>query len=316
MLRAPEQAIVWPKPPDAPRVRYIGALTSSEDLHPAKSFGEVLDELISGPIPPSPLVKPHAVAVHSGGERVAVADTDAACVHVFDLAARHYTRIESSGSSSQRLECPTGVGWDGDTLWIADARLHTAIMIAPNGAGRLVGIDALKRPAGLVCCPADGLTYISDAGSHAVLAFNRQGEFVRQFGTQGGEPGQFNFPAQIACGSDGTLVVADAMNFRVQRLRPDGTPINAFGQKGDATGDFGLPKGVAVDAHGNIWVVDANFENVQAFSPEGQLLMVLGSEGHDPGEFWLPAGAFIDARQRMWIADTYNRRVQVFELLP
>lgn len=315
LLVPPEPPIVWPKPPDAARVRYIGELKSSADLSPAKPFAQVVNELFYGPEAPRALVKPHAVAVHPDGVRVAVADTDAACVHVFDMARRSYRQIGAEAPPGPRLECPTGVAWEGETLWVADAKLHAVVIVRPDGGSRAVGADLLRRPAGIAASRVAPLMYVSDAGAHAVVAFDREGRQALKFGEQGTGPGQFNFPAQVACGPDGTVVVADAMNFRVQRFTPDGSPLGAFGRKGDAPGDFALPKGVAVDAEGNLWVVDGHFENVQAFTPAGELLMAIGREGHEPGEFWLPAGLCIDAQRRIWIADTYNRRIQVFELL-
>jgi sugar lactone lactonase YvrE len=316
LLVPPEPPIVWPKPPDAPHVRYLGELKSSTDLHAPKPAGQVWRELLYGPEAPSILVKPHAVAVSADGNRLAVTDTDSACVHVFELDPRRYQRIEGWGGPNQRFECPTGVAWDGNTLWVADSKLHAVAMIPPGGAGRLIGADLLRRPAGLAFSSSTGQAYVADAGGHAIVAFDRQGKEVLRFGKQGTIPGELNYPGHLAVAPDGTLVVADSLNFRVQRFGPEGNPLGAFGQKGDAPGDFSLPKGVAVGLDGNIWVVDASFENLQAFTPSGQLLMAFGEEGQKPGEFWLPAGACIDAKGRLWVADTYNRRVQVFELLP
>jgi DNA-binding beta-propeller fold protein YncE len=331
-LAAPEPAIVWPPAPDEPRVRYVGSLTGSEDLGIRKSLGEVWDELIFGPKPPSRLVSPQAVAVDAAGNRVAVADVNGKCVHVFDLAARAYaplvavgtpggstraptSRPDGAGAGGDLLESPVAVCWAGDTLWAADSRLHGLAVFGPRGASRWVGLDRLKRPAGMAYCPSNQLCYVCDAGADRVLAFDAAGQVVLEFGSRGSGPGQFNCPSHIACGPDGSLVIADSFNGRLQRCGVDGAPIGQIGRKGDAAGDLALPKGVAVHPGGSIWVVDANFENVQAFTPEGQLLMALGREGHGPGEFWLPAGLCIDSQKRMWVADTHNQRVQVFAIL-
>ncbi len=307
-------AVVWPKPPDAPRVRYLGQITGSKDLQPAKSLSQSWDELVHGPGQPVLLLNPHAVAVHADGWRVAVADTSAGCVHVLNLQDHTYRVERACGSPPRGIESPVAVAWVGDQVWFVDARLH-AIGVLGDGAGRWIGEEVLKRPAGLACSPQGERIYVADAGLHGILVFDQQGRLERQFGTQGADAGQFNYPSHIACGPDGTLVVADSLNFRVQRLSPDGTPLSLFGRKGDAAGDLALPKGVAVDSDGHIWVVDAHFENVQAFTAEGQLLLAIGGEGQGTGEFSLPAGACIDNRRRLWVADTYNRRVQVFELL-
>ncbi len=316
-LAPPDPPIVWPTPPDQPRVRFLGQIRGSTDFRPRdKSVGESWNEFLYGPKPASMFVTPHAVAVDPDGQRAAVADTGGACVHMLDWAGLRYDRKDAAGAPPQRFQCPIAVAWAGDTLWVADAKLHALAIIEPSGTSRWVGGDALKRPAGLAYCPENDLFYVADTGTHEILAFDRRGTPVLQFGSRGSGPGQFNTPSHVACGPGPTIAVADSLNFRVQRLGPDGAPLGTFGQKGDAPGDFALPKGIAFDPDGHLWVVDAHFENVQAFTPQGQLLLVIGHEGREPGEFCLPAGLCIDAKRRLWIADSYNRRVQVFELMP
>ena len=323
----PDPAIVWPNPPDAPRVRFVGQLQSSDDLGQAKRFIDAWNELLYGPVEPARLITPYAVAVDAGGHRVAVADTNGACVHVFDLGRREYERIEDYGRKSpdgqntggspvpHEGRVPVGVAWANDVLCVADSKLGCVALVEPDGSSRLIGTDILQRPAGVAFDPTSEQIFVCDTGMHCVFVFDLAGRLIRRFGQRGSGPGEFNFPTHLACGPQGVVVVADTLNFRIQRFAGDGTPRGMFGSKGDATGDFALPKGVAIAADGTLWVVDAQFENVQAFTSEGDLLLAFGGEGHGPGEFWLPAGICIDRQQRMWIADSYNRRVQVFELL-
>ncbi|MFQ5490575.1 MAG: 6-bladed beta-propeller [Phycisphaerae bacterium] len=315
LLVAPEPPLVWPVPPDSARVRYVGQLTGSADTDTRTPSAKFWQELLHGPTAPSMMITPYAVAVGPQGRRVAVADTNGRCVHLFDVANPSYQRLEMADRSGKRLECPVGVAWVGQELWVADSELHAVVASVGVGGGRLLGQDVLKRPSGLTYCPSNQLCYVADADAHAIYAFDRRGEMVFQFGSKGAGPGQFNRPTHLTCDQD-ALLVADSMNFRVQRLALDGSPLAMVGRIGDAAGDLSLPKGVALDASGNQWIVDAHYENVQAFDAQGRLLMALGREGQDPGEFWLPAGACIDVKQRLWVADTYNRRVQVFELLP
>ena len=58
VLTPPQTPIVWPTPPDAARVQYVGEIRSSADLQPEKSMRQVWDELIHGPAAPSMLVTP------------------------------------------------------------------------------------------------------------------------------------------------------------------------------------------------------------------------------------------------------------------
>lgn len=313
-LTPPSPPVVWPKPPDVARVQYLGSLVGGQSLRAKKSLSETWDELLHGPKPPEVFVTPHAVAVHPDCQRVAVADTNAACVHLLDLQAGKYERLTAVGRSD-RLQCPVGVAWVGASIWTADSKAR-AVAALGSPASRWIRNEFLERPAGIAFCPENRLCYVSDSAGHGILAFDEQGTCVLRFGTHGNGPGQFNGPSHIACGPGPALVVADSLNSRLQYLGPDGTFIAQIGRKGDAAGDLSLPKGVAFDPQGNIWVVDAHFENVQAFTPDGRLLMSFGHEGQGIGEFSLPAGVAIDAKGRIWVADTYNRRVQVFELLP
>lgn len=315
-LEPPEPGIIWPSPPDPPRVRFLGELRSVEDLHPTKSFGRITAELLEGPAEPVRLIEPHAVAVHRDGQRVAVSDPDGHCVHLFDLNKKNYHRFADLGPEVGSLDAPVAMCWVDEALWIADANLGRVVVFEDGENFKQVGTGHLHRPSGMTYCESSALIYVADAAAHVLSVFDRDGNYLRQLGSRGSGPGQFNFPTHLACEEDGTVVVADSLNFRIQRLSADGRALGAFGHKGDAAGDLALPKGVAVDQCGVIWIADAHFENVQAFSTDGRLMMAFGREGRGPGEFWLPAGLCIDRQNRMWVADRYNRRVQVFALMP
>lgn len=306
----------WPPRPEPARVRYVGSLTGSDNYPDSPSLGQTLRRIVHGPEDPSLLITPQAVAVDAAGGRVAVADTNAHCVHLFDITAKRYQRIDGFNEADGLLRSPVAVTWCDTQLWVADADRGQIAAITINGPGRWLGQGLLQRPAGMAYCPANQLCYVVDAAGHAVVALDKSGNPIHQFGTRGAGPGQFNFPTHVAVSDEGWLAVCDSLNFRIQRFGLDGGFLDQFGRKGDAAGDLALPKGIAIDAKGNVWVADAHFENVQAFTPEGQLLITLGEEGQKPGQFWLPAGLAIDAKQRLWVADTYNRRVQAFEILP
>lgn len=315
LLEPADPPIEWPKPPDVPRVRSLGDIFSSEQLGVQKSLAQSWDEILHGPTPPLQFATPHAVAVNADGRRVAVADTNGKCVHLLDVGARTWERRFQCGGEDAVLECPVGVVWINDALFVVDSVLHAVVRYAAGESGTVFGRDHLTRPAGLAYNEKSGELIVSDAAANTLVVFTGDGVFVRTIGAAGSSPGAFNRPSHLACAADGTIVVADSLNFRIQRLASDGAPLSEFGRKGDAGGDLAMPKGVAIDASGNIWVVDAQFENVQAFTPNGELLLAIGGEGRGPGEFWLPAGICIDKRNRLWVADTYNRRLQVFELL-
>jgi DNA-binding beta-propeller fold protein YncE len=185
--------------------------------------------------------------------------------------------------------------------------------------GRLLGTisapDALHRPVAAAYDPAAAEVYVVDSATHDIKVFAAQAGTVRRvIGARGTEPGEFNFPVDIAY-DGGLLWVVDAGNGRVQVLTRDGKPVSCIGRLGDAPGDLALPKSIAFDSEGHVYVVDARFENVQIFDRAGQLLLAFGGEGTAAGEFALPGGLCIDGDDRIWVCDTYNGRVQVFGYL-
>ena len=304
--------VVWPGPPERARIRLVGALSGSEDLHAARSGIEVFKAALRGPRPPISFSSPNMVAIGPGG-LIAVSDTGLSAVHIVDPTARTHRLI--SGWDDQRFGIPLGVTWVGRRLFVTDAERHEVIVLnAEGGFRRRFGEDVLKRPVGVAYVAPRRQLYVVDGGSHRIAVFDEAGSPVRTLGGRGATGGAFNFPSHI-CYHDGKLLVADSGNFRVQVLDLDGACLRIIGRKGDGAGDLSLPKGVAFDSDGHVYVVDAQFENVQIYDGEGRLLLAFGREGAGLGEFSLPAGIAIDENDRIWVADAANRRLDVFDYL-
>ncbi|NOT02421.1 MAG: hypothetical protein HOP29_17590 [Phycisphaerales bacterium] len=314
-----EPAIVFPSPPDAPRIRCIGAYRGSDDLRRAKTGWEVTAEWLNrADHRPTVFSRPHAVAVGSG-DRIYVADGGMACVHLIDMRARRHMVIDHAGET--RLRSPAGIAVAGERLFVSDAALAEVFVYSAAGEYvERVPADC-ERPGGLAVCGDTGRMYVVDTSGHRVVMLSRVGNSGDSwavdgaFGQRGRGPGEFNYPTDIACDPAWGIVVSDTLNFRVQRFDFDGKWAGSIGGKGNGAGDFSLPKGVAVDRHGHLYVVDAQFENVQVFQMDGRLLMAFGEEGNQLGAFAIPAGIAIDDHDRIWVADAYNRRLQMFQYL-
>jgi len=304
--------IVWPSPPDTPRIRYMGDIVGEESLGAGSRGWKSLGEVLTGPAPKIRFTTPTAVAVR--GERAYVADGQAGAIYVCDLGRRRIESIREAGGKP--FEWPIDVAATDGGIVVCDSR-RGAVFTFDGGDRfvRAIGTGALQRPAAVAWRGEANEIWVLDAGAHACVVFDVGGNRLRALGGRGAQPGAFNFPAGLTWRSGIGAVVADSMNFRVQLIDAQGTAVEAFGQKGDAAGDFAMPRDVAVDSEGHLYVLDNQFENVQIFDRHGQLLMAFGQEGRGPGEFYLPSGITIDDRDRIWIADTYNRRVQVFQYL-
>lgn len=305
---------VWPEPPEQPRIMYLGSVSTETDLEQPRSWFQGFGELVFGKGDVGILVSPYAVTVDPTGIMF-VADSGGAAVHAFDLRTRAYDQF-SQLSDNERLERPVGLAMLEDHVYVVDSVLRRVCVFRKDGRFLFAfGDDRFERPSGIACQQSNGLVYVADTGSHAIYTFDREGRFVRQIGSRGLDPGQFNFPTHLWLDRAGQLYVSDTLNYRVQVLTEDGAFVRMFGQQGDRPGNFAHPCAVATDSHGNIYVTDRQYENVQIFNSAGQILMAFGQEGQGPGEFWLPAGIFVDRHDRIYVADSFNKRVQIFELL-
>ncbi len=171
-----------------------------------------------------------------------------------------------------------------------------------------------------VALAPDGSFYVLDTNKHRVQQFDAARNFVREWGSQGAEPGQFNEPWGIAVGKDGTVYVADTWNHRIEKFDKDGNFLAQWGVFGDigTAWDENLlqlygPRAIAIDADGNLWVADTGNERIIQFDPQGEPLDVFGGVGGEPGQFLEPVGITIDAPGNFYIADTWNNRIQVFD---
>jgi len=309
------QQTVWPAPPEQPRIRYIGELRSLENLADKgqKSLRDILmgeeeEDRIS-------LIKPYGVNSDSKG-RVYVADTGFAGLIVYDLKKNNVSFWGVTGWGT--LNKPVGVTSDlKGNVYVSDVKSKRIVVFDYDGnyINAYGGKDFLTNPAGLVFNDTTQQLYVVDSHQHEIIVFNQQGGIDFKIGERGSEPGQFNFPTNIAIDANGRLYVADTMNFRIQVLEADGTVVNTFGSVGDRPGNLNRLKGIGVDTGGNIYAIDASYNNFQIFNQQGQLMLVVGKSGNGPAGFYMPAGAHVDRNNRIFIADQFNHRIQMFEYI-
>jgi DNA-binding beta-propeller fold protein YncE len=310
----PENFLVWPEPPEKPRIRYLGELSTEIDLKKEKSFNFSLSELIFGKKNVGVLISPYAVAIDRD-YKLFVTDTSAGIVHVFDLPKRQYRQFGKI-NSQESLQKPVGIAVADNWVYVVDSMLHKVCVFDNKGSFLFsFGDNQLKRPSGIAYRKDDKEVFISDTAGHSIMAFTSGGKFVREIGSRGIGPGLFNFPTQLWVDTNGKIYVSDTLNYRVQVFSDRWNPQLIFGQQGDRPGNFAHPCGIATDSYDNIYVSDRQFENIQIFNSQGQILMAFGHEGTQPGEFWLPSGICIDDHNRIYVADSFNKRIQIFQLL-
>ncbi len=304
--------LVWPQPPNRPRIRFVKFVARPTDLGIQPSFWQRAWDLIAG-AEEQWLIRPTGVAANE--QSIYVADPGAQALWIFDLQAGRFRRIPAT--DNQFLVSPVAISLGlKNRIYVADSYLAKVFIY--DTEGKPIGTIAdpnLKRPAGIAYDASRDRLYVADSAAHRIWIFAGDGRPLGAIGRQGTGNGEFNRPTYIAVDRAGTLYVTDSLGFRLQMFNADGSFMGLFGRHGDTSGDFAMPKGVAVDSEGHIYVVDALFDAVQIFDRHGQYLLTFGERGIRPGQFWLPGGLFIDGHNRIYVADTYNQRIQIFEYL-
>lgn len=312
--------LVWPLPPEKPRIRYLGSLSNNLDVEPPKKRGwlkKLINEEESQRI--IGMVRPTSVAVDSR-DRVFVADPLRASIFVFDIKSKKMDLWGTRGRG--RLYSPFGIAIDkNDNVYVSDTAQKRVNVY--NSDGDLVasvirvGGEIINNPTGLAIDEERNRLLIVDSRGHRV--------FISQLdqldkgvilGKKGDGDSEFYFPSFVATDRQGRIYVSDTLNFCIKVFDKDLNFIRRIGEHGTGMGMFDRPKGIAVDSEGHIYVADAAFSNFQIFNDKGQLLLFIGSFGFDPGFFRLPSGLYIDKKDRIFVADSVNRRIQMFQYLP
>lgn len=320
---APAADLIWPLPPDPPRVRWLVEFADMAKVKKPAPKKSAWMEKITGTKTPDEVMelrKPYGIATDRRG-RIYTADTELKVVFVIDAAAKSVERRE--GSSRSPMALPVGVAVDAeDRLFVSDADLHSITCFSPTGQPIAhFGAALLGRPGGIAIDRQRNRLYVADAKMGRVAVFDSSTlEFRDYYGkpSSGGrhDNGTFFGPTNVAVDRRGFIYVSDTLNYRVQVLDASGKFVRAFGVQGDRPGEFIRPKGIAVDSQGHIYVADAEFNNFQIFTSEGQPLLAIGALGTDRGQFALLAGLYIDEEDRIYTTEMFRGRIQVFQYIP
>lgn len=307
--------LVWPEPPEKPRLKYLRTLSGPQDFRQESKGAKLFRWVVGGAEQGFPLVSPYGVAADGSG-RVWVTDPGSGKVHVFDLARREVTYWENAGR--QPLASPMGICWDGKRglVYISDSVLRKVFLY--NGKGDFLGSreppGGYGRPTG-VGVDGGGNLYVADAIAGKIIVFSSDGEYLHSIGSFLCPSGEFNRPSNLALDERGNLFVVDSLNFRIEVISPDRKSSKNIGVIGDSPGSFARPRGLALDSNRNVYVSDAAFDNIQIFNQEGSLLLYMGKGGRSPGEFNLPAALYFDSGNHLYVVDALNRRIQIFKYL-
>ncbi len=257
-----------------------------------------------------------------------VSDTYGGRVEKFSVEGQFLKVIGSKGSGPQQFGETTGIdlGPEGD-VFVADrqnnrvtaftgeteeGRPEVFRQLGSSGSGE----GQLNRPEA-IDVDANGNVWVGDRNNGRIQRFDRNGEYLSEFGPKGSGAGQFSYTSLmgIATNPTGSIWVTDGGNNRVQKwVIPPEVPAysGSFGSGGSGNGQLSAPGDVAVDANGGFWVLDRANNRIEKFNSKGEYVSKFGSLGSGNGQFNRPTSIAIDALGNLWVTDAGNNRVQKF----
>jgi hypothetical protein len=205
----------------------------------------------------------------------------------------------------------------------------------------LPAVDGQFRQPTDVTWDTQGNTFISDGYINSRVAkYDKNGDWVKQWGTRGAGQGEFNTPHSIAADAKGNIYVADRGNRRIQVFDPDGTflreikinvpvppvvhmwmgnpPNPSTPGRGNATMASGAPWAVCISPGPTqyLYSSDAYPGRIYKMTLDGQVIGTIGSMGRQLKQFgWIHEIA-CPAENELYVAEILNWRVQKLLLHP
>lgn len=170
--------------------------------------------------------------------------------------------------------------------------------------------ESLNKPMDVAVI--DNFIYVTDTKNFRVQVFDTSGTPIFTFGTQGSNPGQFQFPYGITGDAKGNVYVADLYNGCISVHDSKGKFIRYFAEKNPNENVIKGPGSIRV-INEKMYVTDIRLNQVLVFDLQGKKLLAIGKPGAGNGEFSAPNAVTVDKDGTIYVVDTGNQRVQAFD---
>jgi DNA-binding beta-propeller fold protein YncE len=266
---------------------------------------------------PGDFVRPRALAIDAQ-DRLYIVDFTAR-IQVFNRDGQFLGLCWTT--PDYRNGRPSGLSMAPDgNLIVSDSHYHCVRVYSPEGKElRVFGGKAGNGPGELgyisdAVQDEDGFYYLAEfCENMRISKFDKDGVFVKSWGSAGTEPGQFGRIRALEIGPDRNLYVADSTNHRIQVFTRAGELVDCWGEPGSAPGQLSYPSDIAFGRQGELYVVERGNHRVQKFTARGVSLGCWGGPGREPGQFHEPWALAVDSLGRVHVIDTENHRVQRIE---
>ena len=176
--------------------------------------------------------------------------------------------------------------------------------------GELVLKGEIPERPDWIAVNSKGTIAVSDNEEHCILIFDKNGNFVREFGCYGEGPGQLANPAGITFLNDNEVLVGDDDNGQIQQFNVQtGNFVKSFGKRGTGDGEFRAPQGIFISDEGHVIVADCLNNRIQVFDEDGKFMSKFGDNG--PGELCEPSGC-IYHKNKFIVSDSGHHCLKVF----
>jgi DNA-binding beta-propeller fold protein YncE len=265
-------------------------------------------------VQPGDLERPRAVAIDAHDHLFIVDMT--ARIQDFDRDGKFLGHCWQTPDYRNGRPSGLSMGRDGNLI-VSDSHYHCVRIYSPQGEQlRVIGGKAGTGPGELAYVSdtvqdENGYYYVAEFSENMRISkFDKDGKFVKSWGSGGDQPGEFGRIRALAIGPDGNLYVVDCTNHRIQVFTLDGQFVECWGEPGTAPGQLSYPSDLAFGRHGEVYIAERGNNRVQKFTPHGAWLGTWGGPGREPGQFHEPWALAVDSRGRVHVIDTYNHRVQ------
>ena len=236
-----------------------------------------------------------------------------------------YASVQEGKAPGGTLNQPWGVvtGKDG-SVYVVDTFNHRIQKFSSNGEFiKTLGIfaqgtnpDTIWGPRGIAIDPK-GNVIIADTGNKRVVIYDKDLNFITQFGGAGFEAGQFDEPVGIDVSDTGIIAVADTWNRRVQFFSPDESGL-VYTQTGEFEVDAWYGQSLenkpflAFSPKGTLFVTDPEGGRILEFSLSGELIQGWQDFSVSSEVFSRPYGLDFDAQGNLWVSDAAMNVLMVF----
>ncbi len=233
------------------------------------------------------------------------------------------------------------IGPDGN-IWVADFGLHVVQKFTPEGKLlQTLGVRGEKgedelhfnMPTDMAITPAGNIFVTDGYGNRRIVHLDKDGKFVKAWGSRGSAPGKFILPHAIQLDSKGLLYVADRNSGRIQIF-------NQSGEFVDQWSNVIMPWGISINSRDEVWVCGSSphwwvrdgyapeykDQLFVRFSTDGRVQQLwsiplgdIGTDKNKPDVSRLKPGEAVgvhciaqDSRGNLYVGDIYGERAQKF----